>query len=31
MTVLLTLLVVVLTFTINKWQKTDLGAGLGGK
>jgi iron(III) transport system permease protein len=31
MTVLLTLLVVVLTFLINKWQKTDLGAGLGGK
>lgn len=31
MTVLLTLLVVVLTFIINKWQKTDLGAGLGGK
>ena len=31
MTVLLTLLVVVLTYAINAWQKTDIGAGLGGR
>jgi iron(III) transport system permease protein len=31
MTVLLTVLVVVLTYAINAWQKTDLAAGLGGR
>lgn len=31
MTVLLTLLVVILTYAINAWQKTDIGAGLGGR
>lgn len=31
MTVLLTVLVIILTFAIQKWQRTDLAEGLGGK